>query len=131
MSEQCPARQKLNILDADGTSRTVHQCIEPTSPSFAHTVEPSVCDACPARAAAVTNAKRGQPPKPEKVKTPLAKSQPPKSEKDCADVKQVVKVKCCGEVTRTNYCTSVSSVLNGKVVTQTECSKCPVRRVAS
>jgi len=131
MSEQCPARQKINLLDADGTSKTVHQCTEPTSAYFAKAIDPKVCDDCPVRSVATSKAKRGQPPKPEKVNKPLAKSQPAKTDADCADMKQVVKVKCCGEMVRTNYCKGQKSEFYGRIVTITECNDCPVRRVAS
>ena len=130
MSEQCPARQKINMLDADGTTRTVSQCIEPTSLHFAKFIEPTACEDCPTRLQAVRSAARGAPPKPEKNKKPHV-SQPAKRADDCMDMNQVIKVKCCGEVIRTNYCRGSQSEFFGLIVTSAECNKCPVRRVAS
>ena len=43
-------------------------------------------------------------------------------------MKQVVAVRCCGEVSRTNYCDSFSSRLLGQLVTPAQCNNCPVRR---
>ena len=128
--EVCPKLQKLNLLDADGSSRTTHQCAEPTSPSFGMFIERSVCDDCPVRGVVTLREKRGAPPKPEKVNKKHV-SQPMKSEKDCLDMSQVIRVRCCGEVIRTNHCKSMASQFYGTVVTPKECSVCPVRRVAS
>lgn len=125
--EPCPKLQKLHILDATGERKTVRQCTEQTSPSFTKTVEPDVCDGCPVRAAVTLREKRGAPPKPSKVKTPHANAKP-KTENDCADLKQIIRVKCCGEVLRTNYCNSFSSKLFGELVTPAQCEACPVRR---
>lgn len=130
MSDVCPKQQKLNLVDATGHKETVRQCIEPTSPSFAHHVTPEVCEACPVRAAVVASANKRQPNKPERVATKHV-SQPLKKETDCADLKQRIRVKCCGEVVRTNYCHSISSQYNGQIVTPQECGQCPARRVAS
>jgi hypothetical protein len=128
--EVCPKLQKLNLLDKTGESKTVHQCTEQSAPAFGTIIERTACDDCPVRGAVTLREKRGAPPKPEKVKRKPV-SQPPKTDLDCLDMSQVLRVRCCGEVIRTNYCKSMTSQFYGTVVTPKECNDCPVRRVAS